>query len=147
VWNIVRYVRSDGTLMTVHMGTLGLRDHQGNIVGYALVNRDMTSQLQAETELRQSEQRNRALLAAIPDLMFVLSADGIFLDYKADKLLLPPEAFLNRHVNEVLPPPLAAQVLSHLDRLKRTGDMQVYEYQIELWTDRRVRSADGAAPG
>ena len=64
--------------------------------------------------------------------MFVLSTDGIFLDYKADKLLLPPEAFLNRHVNEVLPPPLAAQALSYLERLKRTGEMQVYEYQIEF---------------
>jgi len=131
-WDIVRYKRSDGTLMTVHAGTIGLRNHQGNIIGYALVNHDMTSQLQAETALRRSEQRSRALLAAIPDLMFVLSADGIFLDYKADKLLLPPEVFLNRHVNEVLPPPLAAQVLSHLECLKRTGDMQVYEYQIEF---------------
>jgi rsbT co-antagonist protein RsbR len=68
--------------------------------------------------------------------MFVLSTDGIFLDYKSDnksdKLLLPPEAFLNRHVNEVLPPPLAAQALSHLECLKRTGEMQVYEYQLEF---------------
>ncbi len=132
VWDIVRYERGDGTLMTVHAGTIGLRDHQGNIIGYALVNHDMTSQLQTETALRRSEQRNRALLTAIPDLMFVLSTDGIFLDYKADNLLLPPEAFLNRHVNEVLPPPLAAQALSYLDRLKRTGEMQVYEYQLEF---------------
>lgn len=132
VWDIVRYVRSDGTLMTAHAGILGLRDRQGNNIGYALVNRDMTSQLQAETALLRSEQRNRALLAAIPDLMFVLSADGIFLDYKADKLLLPPEMFLNRHVNEVLPPPLASQTLFFLDRLKHTGEMQEYEYQLEF---------------
>jgi len=131
-WDIVRYVRSDGTLITVHMRTVGLRDHQSDIISYALINHNMTSQLQTETALHRSEQRNRALLAVIPDLMFVLSADGIFLDYKADKLLLPPEVFLNRHVNEVLPPPLAAQVLSHLECLKRTGDMQVYEYQIEF---------------
>jgi len=129
-WDVVRYVRSDGTLITVHTGMIGLCDHQGNLIAYALVNRDMTSQLQAETELRRSEQRNRALLAAIPDLMFVLSTDGIFLDYKANKLLLPPEAFLGRHVNDVLP--LAAQTLAHIERLKRTGEMQVYEYQLEF---------------
>ncbi len=154
-WDIVRYVRSDGTLITIHMGTAGLRDHQGNLIGYALVNRDMTSQLQAETALRRSEQRSRALLAAIPDLIFVLSADGVFLDYKAEdykanKLLLPPEAFLNRHVSEVLPPPLAAQALSYLERLKRTGDMQVYEYQLEFmgrveeYEARMVPLQDGA---
>ena len=135
-WDVVRYVRSDGTLITVHTGMIGLCDHKGNLIAYALVNRDMTSQLQVETALRRSEQRNRALLAAIPDLMFVLSADGIFLDCKTDnkddELLLPPEAFLNRHVNEVLPPPLAAQALTYIERLKRTGEMQVYEYQLEF---------------
>lgn len=131
-WDVVRYVRSDGTLITVHTGMIGLCDRQGNLIAYALVNRDMTAQLQAETALRRGEQRNRALLAAIPDLMFVLSTDGIFLDYKADKLFLPPEVFLNRHVNEVLPPPLAAQALTHIERLKRTGEMQVYEYQLEF---------------
>jgi rsbT co-antagonist protein RsbR len=115
---------------------IGLCDHKGNLIAYALVNRDMTSQLQVETALLRSEQRNRALLAAIPDLMFVLSTDGIFLDCKTDnkddELLLPPEAFLNRHVNEVLPPPLAAQALTYIERLKRTGEMQVYEYQLEF---------------
>lgn len=131
-WEVVRYARNDGALITAHVGAMGLYDQQGNLIGYASINRDMTDQLQAETALRRSEQRSRALLAAIPDLMFVLSADGIFLDYKADKLLVPPEVFLNRHINEVLPPPLADQALSYMERLKRTGEMQVYEYQIEF---------------
>jgi rsbT co-antagonist protein RsbR len=35
----------------------------------------------AELALRRSEARNNAILRAMPDLMFVLSVDGVYLDY------------------------------------------------------------------
>ena len=65
-----------------------------------------------EAALQASEARNRALLNAIPDLMFVLTRDGIYLDYHAketDLLLVPPEQFLGRNISEVMPPDLAAE--------------------------------------
>jgi rsbT co-antagonist protein RsbR len=129
----VRYVRSDGALITIQASALALRDEHGNLTGYASINRDITEQLQAEENLRLSERRKRALLDAIPDLMFLLRPDGVFLDYKADysgELLMPPEAFLGKRVDEVLPPPLAAQVLHHMDQLKRTNEMQQFDYQL-----------------
>ncbi len=131
----VRYVRSDGALVTIQASALALRDAHGNLTGYASINRDITQQLQAEENLRLSERRNRALLDAIPDLMFLLSPDGVFLDYKADysgELLMPPEAFLGKRVDEVLPPPLAEQVLHHIEQLKRTGEMQQFDYQLAI---------------
>ncbi|MGB9631922.1 MAG: PAS domain S-box protein [Chloroflexaceae bacterium] len=129
----IRYVRRDGATVTVHASALALRDDKGNLIGYASINRDITAQLAAEESLRASEQRNRALLNAIPDLLFVLNPDGVFLDFKADHsgdLLLPHEAFLNRKVSEVLPPHLAEQILTHIEALKRTHTMQTYEYQV-----------------
>ena len=60
--------------------------------------------------LHQSEERNRAILRAIPDWMFLLSADGVFLDYHAkdpDKLLAPPSVFLGKTIPEILPPGIA----------------------------------------
>ena len=66
--------------------------------------------LQREKALAASEARNRALLNAIPDLMFVLSRDGTYLDYHAKAqvlLLMPPEHFLGKNVSEVMPPELA----------------------------------------
>src|SRR6185437_8192134 len=59
-----------------------------------------------EAALQTSEARNRALLNAIPDVMFLLTRDGIYLDYHAkekDLLLVPPEHFLGRNVSEVMP--------------------------------------------
>jgi PAS domain S-box-containing protein len=64
----------------------------------------------SEAALRQTEARNRAILAAIPDLMFVQSTDGVYLDYHArdpGMLLLPPEHFLGKRTEDVLPTWLA----------------------------------------
>lgn len=131
----IRYVRSDGSIVTVQASALALHDEHGNVIGYASINRDITEQLRAEESLRASEQRHRALLHAIPDLMFLLSPDGVFLDYKADSsgdLILPPEAFLNKKVSEVLPPQLAELTLSCMEALKRTREMQTYEYHVQI---------------
>mgnify|MGYP005852478615 FL=1 len=130
---MIRYQRSDGSIVTVQASALALHDSHGNLIGFASINRDITEQLQAEESLRTSEQRNRALLNAIPDLMFLLTPDGVFLDYKTDSsgdLILPPEAFLNKKVTDVLPPHLAEQTITHMEALKRTHEMQTYEYQI-----------------
>lgn len=130
---MIRYLRSDGSIVTVQASALALRDGHGNLIGFASINRDITEQLQAEESLRASEQRNRALLNAIPDLMFLLTPDGVFLDYKTDSsgdLILPPEVFLNRKVADVLPPHLAEQVVMHMEELKRTHEIQTYEYQV-----------------
>jgi len=87
---------------------------------------------QAEAELRRSEARNRALLDALPDMIFVIGADGVFHDYKAtrDQLLAPPENFLGRHIREILPPDVAELTLSHVAKAIRSDDIQYYEYEL-----------------
>ena len=67
-------------------------------------------QRQALRALHHSEERNRAMLRAIPDWMFVTSADGTFLDYHAkdpEKLLAPPSVFMGKSIPDILPPPVA----------------------------------------
>jgi PAS domain S-box-containing protein len=65
-----------------------------------------------DSALRQSEARNSAILNAIPDLMFLQTAEGVYLDYHAKDprtLLVSPEHFLGKRNEDVLPPPLAAE--------------------------------------
>lgn len=88
-----------------------------------------------EANLRFSEQKNRAVLSAMPDLMFRLDKDGLFLDYKAEKdsdLLMKPEMFLGRKVVDVLPPWLADLTMKNIRRTLQTRDLQVYEYEINI---------------
>jgi len=81
-------------------------------------NEDALTQLkQAESALRSSLATNRALLNAIPDLMFRISKDGTFVNFKAAKdndLLVPKSEFLGKKLIEVLPHELALPAMDFM---------------------------------
>ena len=60
----------------------------------------------ANASLTMSETKNRAILNAVPDLMFIQTIDGVYVDchFKDTRdLLLRPENFLGKNMSEVLP--------------------------------------------
>lgn len=86
-------------------------------------------------ELTESNLRTNALVAANPDLMFVFSRQGEFLDYHAPKpglLLLKPEGFLHKRVGEVLPDFLANLNQDAINKLFETGIAQNYSYMLDV---------------
>ncbi len=126
---------TNGTLLWVSINVSFIRDENGNPIGLQGVTRDIIKLKQAELELKQSNQKNEAILEALPDLMFVLSSDGVYLDYyanKTDDLLMPPEHFLNRKDRDVLPGYLAEANQKTLKKLFKTGKVQNYSYTLEM---------------
>lgn len=88
---------------------------------------------QTETALRISEAENRAILQALPDIIFQLSIDGHFLRYhtpNADDLGGPSEEFISKSIYEVFPQATADQIMSRVDNAIRTQQVQQYEYQL-----------------
>ncbi|HEX5964442.1 MAG TPA: MASE1 domain-containing protein [Pyrinomonadaceae bacterium] len=90
-------------------------------------------------ERDEISQRNRALLSANPDMVFLMSNEGVYLDYHArDRdLLLHPEQFLGKNVREVLPPQLADDVCRCLARSASTEEPQVLEYSLNIRDEER----------
>jgi PAS domain S-box-containing protein len=89
----------------------------------------------AEVELRDSEARNRAILNAIPDLMFQMTADGVFTSFAAPPgapLALPPQAFLGRRLEEVFSEEFASTTRAAITRALGTGEMQLLEYSLPV---------------
>ena len=54
------------------------------MIGLRGVALDITDRKLAEENARQTEERNSAIVTAIPDLMFVQTRDGVYLDYHAN---------------------------------------------------------------
>jgi len=96
--------------------------------------RDITERKSAEERLRRSEATNRALLNAMPDLIFRLDRNGRYLDFSGSQqhLLAPSSTFIGKTVDEVLPQSLAEQIMQHLRRAFDTREVQVFEYEFEL---------------
>jgi signal transduction histidine kinase len=84
-----------------------------------------------EVDLRASEARTRAVLAAIPDMIFEISKDGTFLDFMASAEIspvMPTSQFLGRNVKELFPNAIAGQTFFALERTLATGQMHAFEY-------------------
>ncbi len=126
-------VRKDGAEFPAEISLSPVRIDGGPAVVAAI--RDVTARKEAETRLRQSEARSSALVRAIPDLLFRFSREGVFLDFEPGKAVdpyRPPEEFLRRRVDDVLPANVARYVMSGIERALRTGETQVLEYELAV---------------
>jgi diguanylate cyclase (GGDEF)-like protein/PAS domain S-box-containing protein len=56
-----------------------LRENDGSVIGIFGISRDITERKQAEQRLRDSELRMRALIQAIPDLVWLKDTQGVYL--------------------------------------------------------------------
>jgi len=95
----------------------------------------LTDRKRVDKTAEQHEQEIRALLEAIPDLVFRLSKDGVFLGFvpaKGQEPALPPAEFLGKNVREVLPTELALETIDYIKRALETGDTQTFGYQLAV---------------
>jgi len=92
------------------------------------------------TRRRESEARTLAILRAAPDLMFLQTRDGVFLDYYAperDRLLVAPEQFIGRNMRDVLPPPLVERLVPLFERVGESDQPVIAEYSLAFDGDER----------
>lgn len=131
---VQEYGNLRGKMLYLDVNKAPILDNWGNITGTVGSGRDVTKEKLYEQALAESETRYRALLEANPDLMFLISREGVFIDWSGDRnsLFAPPEFFLNKHVGDVLPEYVAKVTMENLDRLIETGKMQIYRYILDL---------------
>ncbi|HEX8274197.1 MAG TPA: PAS domain S-box protein [Longimicrobiaceae bacterium] len=88
----------------------------------------------AKQELVDRTQELEGIFQALPDLYFRMHGDGVIEDFRAGSgvLAAPPEEFLGRRMQEVLPPEVGARVEEVLEEVRRTGELVCMEYQLPL---------------
>ena len=88
-----------------------------------------------EAALHASEERSRAILNAIPDLMFLLDRDGTYLDYHVSdesSLLKPASEFIGKKYTDVLPPDLAARISWSFVEVRQSEKPVRLEYTLPV---------------
>lgn len=111
-----------------------LYDDSEQVIGVVVVVRDITERKHVETQLRESEARARALLQAVPDLMFRLDHEGHYLDYKADlsEFHDQPGSLIGKKIGDNSPSEFAQLVMKYIEKTLYTGEIQVFEYQLPV---------------
>lgn len=113
----------------------------------------LAARLQAESDLRRSEERLSAFAQALPDLAFILDEDGRLIQLLNDpQRVILPENQLGRVIDEVFPSPAADLIVEAIRQTVVTGYTQQVEYQLEVaqgikWYDGRTALMGRAAGG
>jgi len=109
--------------------------------------------LRAERSLLASESGTRAILKAFPDLIFVLDRDGIFIESHCESysdLLMPPEEFTGRAMEDVLPAEMARLFRAAFEQAAETHNVVEVDYVLPVKGEQRyfearvVQRDDGA---
>jgi diguanylate cyclase (GGDEF)-like protein len=90
---------------------------------------------QAARELRDLEEKQAAIVQAMPDMIFLLDWQGTYLDYKAGYGSAPyvgTREVINRHVSEVLPTEVADLLLHAIERALQRGQLQSVVYKLPM---------------
>lgn len=112
-----------------------LRNSEGKIIGTFGLSINITERKLAEQALQESERYTKSILQAIPDLIFILDANGVFLEFKAGRpedLMLPIDQFVDKSVFDVLPPDVAKLLKDTIESVLKSQSATSVEYQIEI---------------
>ncbi|MEQ1934352.1 MAG: PAS domain S-box protein [Fimbriimonadaceae bacterium] len=96
--------------------------------------RDRTREFEAERELKRKVEVLEALVDGLPDLMFVMTPDGYYLDMREcleTRAVAPREELLGRHYREFLPPDVSDKLDEAFSTLLSKGAVSSLRYNIE----------------
>jgi len=91
--------------------------------------------IESKRDLKASEERNKAIVNVLPDIIFILDQDGRFTNCQVsneNELLMPKEAFFGKLLGEVMPAKIAKIGYEKIQRALETGELQSFEYELEL---------------
>lgn len=100
---------------------------------------EIAERKQVEEALRESENKNRIILEAIPDSIFMLSNDGTYLDFVAKNnhlLAIPSDEIIGKNISDIgLSPNDLELTFKHIQDALNTNSLQEFEYELSLVHD------------
>jgi PAS domain S-box-containing protein len=115
-----------------------------NIFAEVFVN--ALKRINSEQKLRESEEKNRAIVSALPDLFFRIDKNSVFLDCSmqhSDKFYLPADQFMGKKVTAVLPHDISEIIKDRIAEAYKTRELQIFNYPLnykgeEKWFEARM---------
>ncbi len=134
VHNVEICIRQKGDLGVRYwkLNALPLRLEQEEGQGTVIAISDITRQKLYEISLYESEQTKKAILEAIPDVLFRLNNEGICLDYipNVNQSIIPVAAFIDNHICDVLPNYVGEGIMETVKVVLKDKTVETYHFEV-----------------
>lgn len=147
---VIRWVRPDGETRQLQVSVAGqmfsddvAETGSFRVTGCAV---DITTAMKSEQTLRDMVDRHLAILQAVPDVIFLTTSDGQFIETWAgdeSQLPVPAEQFTGRRHSDFLPTEVCEQWKAAVVEAASTEEPVSFEYSLEFkgeirWYEARV---------
>ena len=106
---------------------------------------DISELKETQKELHRSVQNMESILKTMPDLMFVLSRDGEYVDYwveNDDELAIPAEKIIGSNIRELdLSEDRIQEIFDCINDVFEGGKVQSVEYELDFQSEHRFYEA------
>lgn len=103
--------------------------------GILSISKNISPQVEAEEARQRIENRNKAILSAIPDLFFRFTSAGKIIDSMAPDsslLIAPPEEFIGKNLDSFLPAGLLPLTMEFITKTIALDQLHTFEYQLDI---------------
>jgi PAS domain S-box-containing protein len=130
-----RILRPDGSVIWVLGNAVVEQDTNGQIIGCVGTITDISDRKRSEESLQKSEAHSRALISAMPDIIFRMTQEGVYLEFLASpnfNVVGNLSEIVGTNILDILPPQASQQRIKSVQQVLQTGSIQVYEQELEI---------------
>jgi PAS domain S-box-containing protein len=103
-------------------------------VYYDCIAEDITERKIVDELISDVIGRDYAIIKALPDILFILSADGKFTDVKAgnnSEFPIPPSYTIGKKISDIFPPEIAENLLLSVKEAYFSGQLKTYDFKLQ----------------
>lgn len=130
-----RIQRPDGSIAWVYAQAVAEQNSAEDVISYVGTLVDISDRKLSEQQFTVTEASSRAILTALPDLIVRVGSDGVYREcvtgYRMVDYIGPDRQRVGRSIDEMLSPAMAQNQKYYLQKALQTGELQVYEQQIQ----------------
>lgn len=133
-WKNTELLRRDNTVRYIIATGIDITEKRAAEDALRNAHAELEERVEERTkQLAESEALNRAMIEALPDMIFRLDRDGTYLDVKVPEgshLSASADQMIGRKPSDLLPRETAEYLMAELDQALKSGTTRVVEYSL-----------------
>ncbi|MEE3716332.1 response regulator [Tumidithrix elongata RA019] len=131
----LQIIRADGSLGYIFAKAEVIWNQDAQVTRLFGITMDISDRKAIQEALKRSEERSRATLLALPDLVYRVNRKGQYIDFLVSpqgRNLVEPQQVIGKYLPEVLPYDIAESQCSLIQQALATQTVQIQEQQVQL---------------